>query len=195
GAGSVLNGLRPEEGASFAVFGTGSVGLSALMAAKVAGCGTIIAVDLNADRLALAKELGATHTVNPNDGDAVKQVREITGLGVDYSLECTGNPQVIRQAIDVLGPRGTCGWVGLAPIGSEVSFDSNVAMNKGVTIKGLIEGESQIDEFIPQLIDLYMSGKFPIERLIRFYDFDQINEAEKDHGSGVTIKAILRMPE
>ncbi|HJS62453.1 MAG TPA: NAD(P)-dependent alcohol dehydrogenase, partial [Pseudolabrys sp.] len=126
GAGAVINALKPSAGTSIAIFGAGSVGLAAVMAARIVGCAQIIAVDINDGRLALAKELGATDTINGGKEDAVEAIRQITGgEGAQYSLECTGLPKVARQAVDCLRLTGVCGIIGAAPLGTEVAFDMN----------------------------------------------------------------------
>lgn len=193
GAGAVLNSLDAKAGSSIAIFGTGSVGLSAIMAAVVAGCTTILAIDINAERLQLAKELGATHIINPGESNPVEAIQQITGSGVNYSLETTGLPQVFRQAVESLTLLGVCGLIGAAPLGTEVTFDMNSILF-GRTIRGIIEGDSIPDIFIPQLIELYVQGRFPFDRLISFYNLGQINQAAADSQQGRTIKPVLRMP-
>ena len=193
GAGAILNALVVGAGDSVAVFGVGGVGLSAVMAARVAGATTIIALDVIPSRLTLALELGATHIVNSSKEDAVEAVRKICG-GVDYSLDTSGKPTVLRQAIDALGIRGTCGIVGAPPLGTEASFDINSLMIPGRSIRGICEGDSLAAVFIPQLIELHRQGRFPFDRLIKFYEFDEINAAIDDAAKGVTIKPVLRMP-
>jgi aryl-alcohol dehydrogenase len=193
GAGAVMNALRVRPGSSFAAFGGGAVGLSAVMAARVAGATTIIAADVVPSRLALAKELGATHTVNSRETDPVEAVREITGGGADFSLESSGRPAVLRQAIDALTIRGTCGIVGAPALGTEANFDVNGVMTTGKTILGIIEGDSVPDLFIPSLVELYQQGRFPFDKLVKFYSLDQINQAAEDSEKGVTIKPIVRL--
>jgi aryl-alcohol dehydrogenase len=193
GAGAVLNALAVGAGDSVAVFGVGGVGLSAVMAARAAGATTIIALDVLPSRLKLALELGATHIVNSSKEDAVEAVRKICG-GVDYSLDTSGKPTVLRQAIDALGIRGTCGIVGAPPLGTEASLDINSLMIPGRSIRGICEGDSLAAVFIPQLIELHRQGRFPFDRLIKFYEFDEINAAIDDAAKGVTIKPVLRMP-
>jgi aryl-alcohol dehydrogenase len=193
GAGAILNALAVGAGDSVAVFGVGGVGLSAVMAARAAGATTIVALDVIPSRLKLALELGATHIVNSSKEDAVEAVRKICG-GVDYSLDTSGKPTVLRQAIDALGIRGTCGIVGAPPLGTEASFDINSLMIPGRSIRGICEGDSLAAVFIPQLIELHRQGRFPFDRLIKFYEFDEINAAIDDAAKGVTIKPVLRMP-
>lgn len=194
GAGAVMNGLRPHVGTSIAIFGAGSVGLSAIMAARVVGCTTIIGIDINSDRLTLAKELGATHTIHGGETDSVEEIKRITGGGVDFALEMTASPRVLRQAVDALQVGGVCGVIGVAPKGTEVSLDMT-GLLFGRAVRGIRQGESNSDSFIPQLIELYMQGRFPFDRLIEFYPFDQINQAAEDTERGIAIKPVLRMPD
>ena len=191
GAGGVMNTLHPHAGSSIAVFGVGSVGLSAVMAAYLCGCAAIIAVDVVAERLKKAREFGATHTVDAASADPVKEIREITGGGVDYSLECAGIPQVFRQSVDALAIGGLCGLIGVAPMGVEASLDMQNILN-GRAIRGIVEGDSNPDIFIPQLIDLYKQRRFPFDRMISFYPFEEINQAAEDSEKGKTLKAVLR---
>lgn len=193
GAGAVMNSLGVGAGQSFASFGAGAVGLSAVMAAQAVGATTIIAVDIQPNRLELAKECGATHVVNSKETDPVEAIREITGGGADFTLESSGIPDVLRQAIDALGTMGTCGIVGAPKLGVEASFDVNSVMIPGKRIMGIVEGSSVPQIFIPRLVELQRQGRFPFEKLVKYYDFDQINEAVEDAEAGRTIKPILRM--
>jgi len=191
GAGAVMNTLQPRPGASIAVFGVGPVGMSAVLGAVVCGCSTIIAVDIIPDRLEMAKELGVTHTVNAGEVDPVEAIREITGGGAEFTLECVGNPNVLRQAVDALPRLGICGLLGVVPPGTEVSLDMDLIMN-GRTVRGIIEGDAIPDLFIPKLIELYSQGRFPFDRLITFYPFDEINQAVEDMEKGRVIKPVLK---
>ncbi len=194
GAGAVLNAMRPRPGDSFVVFGVGAVGLSGLMAAKVAGCDPIVAVDVHDSRLALARELGATHVINHGGGiDVVAEIRRITGTGARFSLETSALPAVFREAVDCLMPVGMCALVGTARSGTEVTFQMPLVQN-GRIVRGVIQGDSEPDVFIPQLIDLMMDGKLPAERMMTFYELADINRAARDSSEGRTIKPVLRMP-
>lgn len=194
GAGAVINALQVKAGKSIAVFGTGSVGLSAVMAAHAVGATTIIAVDMNAERLAFAEQVGATHSLNPASGDVTAAIMEITGYGVDYALDTTGLTQVINAAVLSLAPRGVCGVLGASAPGSEIVLDEVHFMSGGRRLIGIVEGESNPDSFIPELIGLYQQGKFPFDKMVKFYPFAQINEAIADSESGSTIKPVVRMP-
>lgn len=195
GAGAVMISLHPMPGSSIAVFGVGPVGMSAILAAIVCGCTTIIAVDINADRLEMAKKFGATHAINSNSVDPVSAIMEITGAGADYTLECVGNPKVLRQAVDSLprgGPRcGVCGLLGVVAPGTEVPLDMEKLLN-GRTVKGILAGDSVPDLFIPRLLELYRQGRFPFDKMIKMYPFDDINRAVEDMEKGKVIKPVLR---
>ena len=191
GAGAVLNVLRPQPGSSLAVFGIGGVGLAAIMAANLSATGRIIAVDLVPSRLALARELGATDTIDARSSDAVEMLMELTGgKGVNYTIEATGNTRVLSQAIQVLAPLGTCAVIGAPLAGSTVPFDVNFLLN-GRRIVGITEGDSDPELFIPALVRLYELGRLPIDRLIRHYPFEQIEQAAADAHDGSTIKPVL----
>ena len=193
GAGAVLNALRPSAGESFAVFGAGTVGLAGMMAARIAGCTTVIAVDLHDNRLALARELGATHTVNARNEDPSAAIRALTGgRGAKHVLEAAGEPKALRQAVDSTATLGTCCLVGSARPKVDASLEM-VAIQWGRTLRGCIQGDAPGDEFIPKLIDYYRQGRMPVDRLVTTYDFADINRAVDDAVSGRTIKAVLRI--
>jgi len=191
GAGGVMNSLKVRAGSSIAVFGAGSVGLSAIMAARVVGSTTIVAVDVKPERLKTAKELGATHLVDSGQTNPVEEVKRITGNGANYALECTGIPDVLSQALDCLAMTGVCGLIGAAPFGSRVSLDCQNILN-GRTVRGVVQGDSIPELFIPQLIELYAQGRFPFDKMLKFYPLDRINDAAKDSESGRVVKAVLR---
>jgi len=193
GAGAVINALEVGAGASLAVFGTGAVGLSAILAAVAVGATTIVAVDVVPSRLKLARSLGATHAIDSRNEDPVAAIRAACGPGVDFALDSTGRADVIRNAVDALRPRGTCGIVGAAKPGVELALDLNGFMQTGKRLRGIVEGDSMPDVFIPKLVDLHMSGRFPFDRLVEFYALDQINEAAEDSGKGGTVKPIIRL--
>lgn len=183
--------MQPKAGSSIAVFACGTVGMSAIMTANLCGCATIIAVDINPERLELAKEFGATHTVNPKEVNPVEAIVEMTGGGADFSLECIGMPEVFRQAVDSLALRGVCGLIGVSPLGTEVSLDMNAIMF-GRTVRGIIEGDAIPDLFIPKMIDLYKQGRFPFDKMIKYYALDEINQAVEDMEAGRALKPVLR---
>lgn len=191
GAGGVINTMKAKPGSAIAIFGVGSVGLSAIMAAVVSGCAKIIGIDILDERLKLAKEFGATDVINPSKADPVEEIRKLTGGGIEYALECTAVPKVFRQAVDSLMMGGTCGLIGAAPVGVEVNLDMQTVLDAR-TVRGIIEGDCIPDVFIPKLIELYKQGRFPFDRLLKFYSLDQINEAAEDSEKGRTLKAVLK---
>lgn len=190
GAGAVINALKLRPGDSIAVFGTGGVGLSAVMAARLSGAKHIIAVDKVASRLALARELGATATVDVMKEDAVKVIRALAPRGIEFAFNTTTSKNVFVQATQVLAMQGTLGLVN-APEG-EVPVGLMMASGQRWTM--VLMGDATPQIFIPMLIDLYRQGRFPFDRLVKFYPFEAIAQAFHDSEAGTTIKPILRMP-
>ncbi len=194
GAGAVINSLRVPPGSGLAVFGAGSVGLSAVMAARAIGVTRIIAVDVVPERLALATTLGATDIIDAGvTADLAATIREITGgAGIPYSLDTSGRPETIRNAADALTVTGTLGLIAPGPAGNEVTFGL-LDLILGRTVRGIQQGDSVPSVFIPRLIDMHRAGLLPLERIITHFPFAQINEAaEATHGGGV-VKPVLMM--
>jgi aryl-alcohol dehydrogenase len=193
GAGAVLNTIRPEPGSSIVVYGAGTVGLAAVMAARNSPATTIIAVDRHASRLRLATDLGATHTIDATDTDPVPAVTDICGGPADASLDCTGVLSVIRQAIDSVGMLGTALLIGGAPAGAEFSAD-HVSTLWGKTIRGTLGGSGRGQALIAALMDLHAQGRFPFDRLVQYFPLEDIQDAVEASYSGAVVKPILRMP-
>jgi aryl-alcohol dehydrogenase len=194
GAGAVLNSLQVRPGASLLIIGTGAVGLSAVMAAVIAGASTIIAVDISDSRLRLARELGAAHAVNGRTEDVSARVRAISPHGVDNVLEITALPEMLAKAVDLLAPMGTAALVGGAPVGVTAPIDMNRLVNGGRRLRGIAQGDSMPQVFIPQLVQYWRAGRLPLEKLVRTYDFADINTAFDDAALGAAIKPVLVMP-
>lgn len=192
GAGTVLNELRPRPGSSLAVFGAGAVGLSAVMAARLTGAATIIAVDTERHRLDLARSLGATHAVEAGES-AVAAIRDITGGGADYAVEATSGANLVAQACAALGHLGVCAMVGGAKPTAEVSVNHPDMLLNGKRLIGVMGGGGQTPEFLLALMRLQAQGRFPLERLVRTYPFADIEQAIDDSDSGRTVKPILHM--
>ncbi|MEU9307438.1 NAD(P)-dependent alcohol dehydrogenase [Streptomyces sp. NPDC048256] len=191
GVGAVWNVLKPATGSTIVVLGAGAVGLSAVMAAALTPATTIIAVDRVAERLQLAKELGATHTVDATGTPLGEAVAEITGgQGADGIVETTGSTAVLRQGVDALAARGTLVVVGAPPFGSEVALDVNGLLG-GKRVVGLTLGDSETQSFIPALVELVKAGRLPLDRLIGTYPFADIDQAVRDMTAGRTIKPVL----
>ena len=190
GAGAVLNVLKPEKGSSFALFGCGGVGLAALMGARIAGCDPIVAVDKVSSRLDLARKLGATHVIDASKEDPVARLAGMGGM--NYVIEAAGIPSVIAQAIQTTRARGICGILGVVKPDATLTVNVLQAFS-GRTIMGITEGDADPHVFIPYLVDKFMAGELPLDLLVKFYAFEEINKAVADSESGVTVKPILRM--
>ncbi|RMI30962.1 NAD(P)-dependent alcohol dehydrogenase [Nocardia stercoris] len=189
GAGAVANVMRPRPGDSVVIFGVGGVGMSALLAARALDVENVVAVDLSAERLAVAKELGASTVIDGAAEDVVAQVHAATGGGATFALDTTALNPVIATALQALAPMGTLVLVGLG----EPTMDLEIGhlTGNGKAVRGCIEGSCDPQEFIPQLIAWHRAGKFPIEKVIRTYPFWEINQAVHDAESGSTIKPVL----
>ena len=192
GAGAVLDELRPQAGSSFAVSGAGAVGLAAVMTARLAGCSPLIAIDLHDSRLEPALELGATHVVNARNTDVRAELMRITaGRGVNYILDTTALPTVLTALARALSIRGTLGLVGSGPAGTEVPFEIGESLVKGWTFKTIIQGSSVPQLFVPRLAELWEQDRFPFDKLIKHYPFEDINTALADSESGDPVKPVL----
>jgi len=185
GAGTVMNSLAVPSGASIAVFGTGSVGLAAVMAARIVGAHPIIGVDVIPKRLKLALELGATHAINSRREDVASRIGKITGSGVDYSVESTGNDRMYELSMELLNPKGTAALL--------TGATGPAHLPGGRKAISIVEGDAVPQQFIPKLIALHRKGLFPFDRLVKFYDWDKINRAIADANRGSTIKPVLRI--
>lgn len=193
GAGAVLNSMNCQESGSLVIAGGGTVGLSALMAAKLRKCDPIIVVEPFKQRRELALELGATHVFDPMSGQPASAfVRSIVPLGVDYVLDTTGITATIEALIAVLGAGGICCLVGAFKDGAQAQAKIPLSplLSKQV-ITGCIEGDALSSEFIPYLVKMYREGRFPIDRLVRTYPLDSINEAISDQLAGLCVKPVL----
>lgn len=193
GAGAVLNALQPPTGSSLVVYGAGAVGLAAVMAARSTGATRIVAVDVHEHRLQLATELGATEVVNAAKTNPVEAVHEICDGPADFSIDCTGNVDVLRQAADSVGMRGTVGVVGGAPANATFTLDHLTTL-WGKRVVGILGGEGRSQTLIRALIDLNRQGRFPFDRLVTEFPLDQVNDAFEASHSGDVIKPVLRMP-
>ncbi|MDT9695740.1 NAD(P)-dependent alcohol dehydrogenase [Streptomyces sp. P17] len=191
GVGAVWNVLNPTTGSTLVVLGAGAVGLSAVMAAALTPATTVIAVDRVGERLALARELGATHTIDAAEEDLGEALAEITGgRGADGVVETTGNVGVLRQGVDALAARGTLVVVGAPPFGTEVALDVNGLLG-GKRIVGLTLGDAETQTFVPALVRLVKEERLPLHRLISSYPFADIDQAVRDMRAGKAVKPVL----
>ena len=176
GFGAVTHTAKLEPGSTAAVFGAGGIGLSAIQGARITGARQIIAVDLNDEKLAVAKEFGATDGVNASSGDPVAAVRELSDGGVDYSFEAIGNARVATQAIESLGIGGTAILIGVIPPRDEIPLvRPMLAGEKGLRSCTMGSNRFRID--FPMLVDLYLQGRLKLDEMItRRGDLDEIND-------------------
>ena len=193
GAGAVLNEARPRLGDSVLIVGVGAVGLAATMAARNSGVTRIIVADLHDHRLEMAQEFGATHTINSGSTDLVEAVRKITGATVDFAIDCTGVIPVIEQLAETVGMLGTLVLVGGAPANARFSLD-HLRTLWGKRVIGVLGGGGRSGQLIPALVELYQQGRFPFDKLVRYYKMNEIEQALADSKSGDVVKPILRMP-
>ena len=191
GAGAVLTSLQAEAGRAIAVLGCGAVGQSAIMAAKIAGCDPIVAVDVNAERLALAQALGASQLIEPSQQPLKKTLKQLGGM--HYVIDTTGNPEVIAEGFAGLRAQGTLLCVGVSPPGSQLPVDMASLLMQGKTLRGCIEGDAVPAELVPRLIEFYRQGQLPLEKLVTVYAFADINRAIEDAKGGRVVKAVLSM--
>ncbi|KZL68450.1 aryl-alcohol dehydrogenase [Colletotrichum incanum] len=177
GAGTVLNVIKPGREDSIVIFGLGS----------------IVAIYIIPERLGLAKELGATHTINSKDSfNVVQDIKDVTRGGPTFAVDCTGILKVIEDMIACVGPLGTAVQVGVPPPGAEIKLDPQAFILGNKRYIGVIEGDSNPSDFIPRLIAMHRDGQFPIDRLTKFYSASQLNQAMQDMTSGKVIKPVIR---
>jgi aryl-alcohol dehydrogenase len=185
GAGTVMNSLAVPAGAGIVIFGTGAVGLAAIMAAKIAGAGPIVGVDIVPWRLDLALELGATRVIEAGREDIAGRMARIAPGGIPFAIDTTGEPESVRLAVSLLAPRGR-----IALLTGDMADRS---FPQGKRAVGVIQGDAVPRRFIPKLIDLYRAGRFPFDRLVKLYPFTAINDAIADARRGDTIKPVLKI--
>jgi aryl-alcohol dehydrogenase len=175
------------------ISGGGAVGLAGVLAAKAISAGKIVVVDINEERLKFAKELGATHTINSMKENVPDKLKEIEPKGFDCGLDTTGISPVILDSINALRSHGKMGILGVAKKPLDIEMNSFVATGKQLI--GIVEGDSVPNEFIPRLINMYMNGQFPFDKLIKTYKFEDINQAIEDSEKGFTIKPVILIGE
>lgn len=192
GMGVVLNTAQPRPGDSLVVFGLGGVGLCALMAAQLAGCTPITAVDPNQQKLELAKQLGATAVIDPSTVDAVEELRKLRPGGVDFAIEATGNPTVMRQALAAVRAQGgTAVIVGNAPHGRMLEIDPR-ELNQGKRLLGTWGGDNRPDVDYPRYIRLLCEGKLRVDALLgKKYRLTDVNLALDDLERGVVVRPLI----
>lgn len=192
GVGAVSRRAGVRAGESVVIFGCGAVGMGAVMGARLCGAGQIIVVDLVEGRLEMARQLGASHTINASRENPQQKVFEITGGGADYALECIGNNKVMMQAFGCLHSTGTLVIAGAPPAADMVSFYPFEFLF-GKTVKGTFLGNVWPKIDIPRLVELFMGGQLPIDRLVATsYRLEQINDAIEAVDKAAVMRAVIR---
>jgi S-(hydroxymethyl)glutathione dehydrogenase/alcohol dehydrogenase len=193
GVGAVLNTARVEEGATVAVFGAGGVGLNVIQAAQLAGASRIIAVDLLDNKLAMARDFGATDGVNAGKAEPDSAIRDLTGgRGVDYAFEVIGSPKVIGQAYASLARGGKCCVVGAPPFGSEVTLPAFPFSMEEKWLIGSFYGSARFHYDMPRIVDLYMAGRLKLDQLVtRKFALTEINDAMKAMEAGAVARGVI----
>ncbi|MGB6014441.1 MAG: zinc-binding dehydrogenase, partial [Nodosilinea sp.] len=194
GIGAVINTAKVEPGANVVVFGLGGIGLNVIQGCRMVGANKIIGVDINPGKKELAEKFGMTHFVNPKDieGDLVPYLVELTGGGADYSFECIGNVDLMRQALECCHK----GWgvsviVGVAAAGKEISTRP-FQLVTGREWKGTAFGGARGRTDVPKIVDWYMDGKINIDDLItHVMPLDEINTAFDLMHRGESIRSVV----
>lgn len=193
GAGAVLNVCKPSAGKSFAIFGAGAVGLAAALAAGLFAPAHVIIVNRTRDKLDLIPSGIATHTICSSGyekGRVAAEIRKLTGgKGVDFVIDCAGHGSVIEEGIAALKIKGMVVGAGGGPAPAILSI-SHVLLG-GFTYRGTHQGDAVPREFIPYLINLWRSGRFPVDKLVTYYPMEELHQALADLCSGIVLKPVL----
>ncbi|WP_433012752.1 zinc-dependent alcohol dehydrogenase family protein [Kribbella sp. CA-294648] len=192
GVGAVVNTARVQAGQSAVVFGLGGVGLSALLGAALVGAHPLVAVDVVPEKLALARELGATHAIDARGNDIVEQVRAATSGGAQYAIETVGSAAVLAQAYAATSRGGTTVTVGLPDPSQQLSIPAVSLVAEERTLKGSYLGSAVPSRDIPRYIALYQAGRLPVDRLLTCtVRLENLNEAFDTLAAGTAIRQVL----
>jgi S-(hydroxymethyl)glutathione dehydrogenase / alcohol dehydrogenase len=191
GVGAALNTAKVAPGSTVAVFGAGGIGLSAIQGARIAGARMIIAVDVHENKLAIARELGATHVVDASSRDVVQAIIDITGDGVDYSFEAIGLKQTAEQAFDCLRAGGTATIIGMIPVGQKIELDGRSFLRER-KIQGSSMGSNHFKVDMPKYIDFYQQGRLKLDEMITVRGkLEDVNEAFRAMKAGEVARTVL----
>ncbi|RLB83499.1 MAG: alcohol dehydrogenase [Deltaproteobacteria bacterium] len=194
GVGVVFNTAQPRSGQSIAIFGTGGIGLCAVAGATIAGCTPIIAVDIQYNKLMLARQMGATHCIHAAEVDPVEKVKQVCPNGVDFAIEASGRPEVMLQALySVRDQGGVAVVVGNARHGEQVELDPK-QLNLGKQLRGTWGGDNSPDRDFPRYCRLLSSGKLNLDPLLsKIYRLSEINDAIDDLEAGQVVRPLIDM--
>ena len=191
GVGAALNTAKVEAGSTVAVFGCGGIGLAAVQGARIAGALQIIAVDMFESKLAMAKRLGATDTVDASSGDPVQAIMGLTGRGVDYSFECIGLKKVAEQAIACLKPGGTATIIGMIPLTEKVEMDAPSLLSER-KLQGCFMGSSRFRLDAPKYLQYYRQGRLNLDDMVtRKGRLEDVNEAFRAMKAGEVVRTVI----
>jgi S-(hydroxymethyl)glutathione dehydrogenase/alcohol dehydrogenase len=195
GVGAVINRARVEPGSVVVVLGAGGVGLSAILGARLAGAGTIVAVDPVPFKRELAGELGATHVLDPGAGDVASDIRGLAGgRGADYAFDTAGAPGLVAIAYDSVRPGGTVVSVGIPPEGAEARLPASRLPREEKVVMGSLYGSCRPHIDMPRVLDLYMAGQLDLDRLVtRTYGLDEVNEAFAAMNAGEVARGVIEL--
>jgi S-(hydroxymethyl)glutathione dehydrogenase/alcohol dehydrogenase len=191
GVGAVLNTARVRPGDTVAVVGCGGVGLNVVQGARIAGASTIIAVDVVAAKLELARELGATAVIDASAADPVETVSELVPGGVDFAFEALGRPETIAVAIELIGRGGQAILIGMAPPEARVGIDALTTTLEERCVRGSWYGSCVPLRDIPLLVDLYRDGRLRLDPLITTCGLDDVNDAFARMEAGETARSVI----
>jgi len=193
GVGAAINTAQVRLGSTVAVFGCGGVGTSVMQGARIAHAKSIIAVDIDARKLEWAKTFGATHTVNPADGDAVEQIRDLTGgLGVDYSFEAVGSPRTLQQALACRDLAGVCTLIGVPNTGTTVELPMDEVFSRGGSLRISWYGDCLPSRDFPLLCDWYRTGDLNLDALVtRRIKLEETDDAFQAMERGETLRSVI----
>jgi S-(hydroxymethyl)glutathione dehydrogenase / alcohol dehydrogenase len=191
GVGAALNTARVEPGSMVAVFGCGGVGLAAIQGARIAGARRIIAVDVFENKLAMARRMGATDTVDASSTDPVKAIKEITGGGVDFSFEAIGLKSATEQAFYCLVPGGTATVIGMIPVGQKVEIEGRYFLTER-RLQGCNMGSNRFRIDMPRYIDFYLQGGLNLDDMVtRKGRLEDVNDAFRAMKAGEVARTVL----
>lgn len=191
GYGAVVNTANVQAGETVAVIGCGGVGMAAVNGAFITGAARIIAVDTNPDKLATAKKLGATDCVNPNDGDPIEQVMELTQGGVHHVIECLGFKSTVEQGFQMLGVGGTLTIVGMVPHGQKIELHGFDFLRER-RVQGSSMGSNRFRTDMPRMIELYRQGRLHLDDWISAkIQLEDINDGFKAMKEGTVIRSVI----
>jgi S-(hydroxymethyl)glutathione dehydrogenase/alcohol dehydrogenase len=192
GYGAVVNAAAVRPGESALVIGAGGVGLNSVQGARISGANPIISVDRSAAALELAREFGATHTINPDEEDVAAAVARITERGVDYVFEAVGSGPLIELGIEVLAPGGAVIVIGVPPPGAEVAFSPGQLLAEEKRIIGSLYGSCNFPVDVPRILDLWQSGDLKVDELVKHhFKLADVNEAFEAMHVGFEGRAVL----